>query len=112
MVSSVEGGQGMAFPRGKQAVMIWFSYLYLGGRMVIMDVSEERRSGIRTYVAALSEDPTVCFRAARAEEALKQLASHLRGAYEQSMLRVTFMEEDLARVGDADLGEALPPAHR
>jgi hypothetical protein len=67
--------------------MIWFSYLYLGSRFVVMDVQEDRTLGYRTYVAALSEDPRVCFRALTAQDALAKLAAHLRGPV------VTFMPE-------------------
>ena len=34
--------------------MIWFSYFYLGSRMVLMDVQEDRTRGYRTFVASMS----------------------------------------------------------
>lgn len=70
--------------------MIWFSYLYLGSRMVVMDVQEDRTPGYRTFVASLSEDPRVCFRALTAHEALEALAAHLRGP------RITFFPAQAA----------------
>lgn len=70
--------------------MIWFSYLYLGSRMVVMDVQEDRTPGYRTYVASLSEDPRICFRALTAKDALEALSAYLRGP------RITFFPDRAA----------------
>jgi hypothetical protein len=57
--------------------MIRFGYFYLNGRLTIYDVSTELVHGRPLFVAALSEDPRICFRAVRAEHAVEQLKAYL-----------------------------------
>jgi hypothetical protein len=79
--------------------MIWFSYFYLGPRLMLMDLSEERYKGFRTYVASFSEDPRICVRARRAEDALEQLVAYLRDLHPQSPdVRITFWPDDCGPV--------------
>jgi hypothetical protein len=70
--------------------MIWFSYTYVGSRMVVMDVQEDRTPGYRTFVASVSEDPRVCFRGLTANDALSQLVAYLRAP------RITFLPDRTA----------------
>jgi hypothetical protein len=57
--------------------MIRFGYLYLNGALTIYDVSVESVHGRSMYVASLSSDPRIAFRAVRAEHAVEQLKMHL-----------------------------------
>lgn len=70
--------------------MIWFSYTYIGSRMVLMDLTETRRAGTRIFIASLSEDPRIHFQAERPEDALNTLVAYLR---ERQEVRVTFWQD-------------------
>lgn len=72
--------------------MIWFGYVYLDARMVIIDVCIEHYQGQRWCVASLSEDTRVCCYARRAEDAIQSLVARLRGMHQPS-LHVTFAPE-------------------
>ena len=74
-------------------MMFWFSYTVLHGRLVIMDVTEERRHGVRCFTAAWSEDPRVSFTDFTAALALAKLAAHLEAALTPSPLCVTFLPQ-------------------
>ncbi|MDB5097813.1 MAG: hypothetical protein JWM80_2234 [Cyanobacteria bacterium RYN_339] len=68
--------------------MIWFSYTYVGSRLLVMDVQEDRTPGYRTFVASLSEDPRVSFRSLSAHDALARLTDFLHGP------RIIFLREE------------------
>ena len=57
--------------------MIRFGFFYLNGRLTVYDVSLEWVHGRPMFVAALSEDPRICFRAIRPENAIEQLQAYL-----------------------------------
>lgn len=57
--------------------MIRFGYFYLNGRLTIYDISTEVVHGRPVVVAALSEDPRICFQAIRAEHAVEQLKAYM-----------------------------------
>ncbi|HEY9721999.1 MAG TPA: hypothetical protein V6D47_08285 [Oscillatoriaceae cyanobacterium] len=67
--------------------MIRFGYFYLNGRLTVYDVSVEQRHGRSVYVAALSEDPRVCFAAIRPEHAIEQLREYLDGTVARPAVR-------------------------
>jgi hypothetical protein len=83
----------MGSSQERQVRMIWFSYFYLGQRMMLMDLVEDRRNGMRAYVASLSEDPRICFRARRAEDALNQLVAYMRGLQAREDARAMFWQQ-------------------
>lgn len=57
--------------------MIRFGFFYLNGRLTVYDVSTEWVHGRQMFVAALSEDPRICFRAIRPENAIEQLKGYM-----------------------------------
>jgi hypothetical protein len=57
--------------------MIRFGYLYLNDALTIYDVTVETVHGRSLYVASLSSDPRIAFRAVRAEHAVEQLKMYL-----------------------------------
>ena len=57
--------------------MIRFGYFHLNGRLTVYDISTELVYGRPMFVAALSEDPRICFRAIRAEHAVELLKAYL-----------------------------------
>ncbi len=60
--------------------MIWFAFVYLGPRFVLLDVSMERRGALVVYVAAVSAEPELRCEDTRPDRALGRLVGHLRGA--------------------------------
>ena len=57
--------------------MLRFGFLYVDGRFLVYDVSQEQVQGRTLYVAALSHAPQVRFAAVRPENAVDQLIAHL-----------------------------------
>ena len=81
--------------------MIRFGHFYLGDKLTVYDVTLEVIQGRRLFVATLSEDPRVSFRAVRAENAVAQLKSHLAQQSPRPAFtpRVTWVEEPASHVG-------------
>jgi hypothetical protein len=73
--------------------MIWFSYTYIDSRLVLMDLTETRRAGLRMFIASLSEDPRVHFLAERPEDALNTLVAYLRAGARHPDVRITFWQD-------------------
>ena len=74
--------------------MIRFGYFYLNGRLTIYDVAVELNHGRQVYVASLSEDPRICFRAIRIEHAVEQLKAYMQDATApRRRARVTWLPE-------------------
>jgi hypothetical protein len=57
--------------------MMRFGFFTLNGRLTVYDVTQEWLHGRPVFVAALSEDPRVCFKAVRQENAVAQLEAYL-----------------------------------
>lgn len=72
-------------------LMIRFGYFYLNGRLTIYDISTEIVHGRPVVVAALSEDPRICFSAVRAEHAVEQLKVYLAELASRPRPAVTWM---------------------
>ena len=58
--------------------MVWFTYLYLSQRFVLLDVCPVQ--GGQRFKASVSAAPEICIEDARPDRALTQLVSYLRGA--------------------------------
>lgn len=72
--------------------MIRFGFYYLKGKMVIYDLTVDTTAGYTAYVAALSENPEIAFRAVRPETAVERLREYLEyGTSQPTLERVTWM---------------------
>lgn len=57
--------------------MIRFGYFYLQGKLTVYDVDVDSGLGYTAYVASLSEQPGIAFRAVRPETAVARLRAYL-----------------------------------
>jgi hypothetical protein len=63
---------------GPETINIRFGFATLHGKTTVIEVSEEVWGNKRYYVAALSEDPSICVKALDLREALVVLVRHLK----------------------------------
>lgn len=61
-----------------ETINIRFGFVTLHGKTTVIEVSEEVWGNKRYYVAALSEDPSICVKALELREALAVLIRHLK----------------------------------
>lgn len=61
-----------------ETINIRFGFATLHGKTTVIEVSEEVWGNKRYYVAALSEDPSICVKALELREALAVLIRHLK----------------------------------
>ena len=58
-------------------MMIRFGYFYIQGKMVIYDLTMDTEAGYTAFVATLSENTAIAFRAIRPETAIERLREWL-----------------------------------
>jgi hypothetical protein len=73
--------------------MIRFGFFYIQGEMVIYDLTIDTTAGYAAFVATLSADTTIAFRAVRPETAIERLREYLerRAVAMPTLEKVTWM---------------------
>ncbi len=72
--------------------MIRFGFFYLKGKMVIYDLTVDTEAGYTAFVATLSANTAVAFRAVRPETAIDRLREFLEyGTLQPTLEKVTWM---------------------
>lgn len=78
--------------------MFWFSTTYIDGQLVVMDISAERVGGKRTFLAALSENPSINYRANCPDFAVARLTATLQLSQRARPGNITLLPASPARL--------------
>lgn len=72
--------------------MIRFGFFYIKGEMVIYDLTIDTTQGYTAYVATLSANTAIAYKAVRPETAIERLRDYLEhGTSQPTLERVTWM---------------------
>lgn len=81
----------MTAKEGEGKQMIRFGFFYIKGEMVIYDLTVDTTQGYTAYVATLSANTAIAYKAVRPETAIERLRDYLEhGTSQPTLARVTW----------------------